>query len=163
MAMLMPFLSIVRIAAADRRRVTNRFSSGNQKRFSFKLGRNRRLVQPVIFNPIPFFFFAIPRNVYLRPKLVFLPVRSQLLDIELPKSKLSTHHSNIEVFLTMTSLHIRLNRRILFFTCPFYLVAELKFMISFRSRQEELAMFRDFIFQEGGGKQIDHLVLNEPF
>ena len=57
-----PFLSIVRIAAVERRRLTNWLSSGSQSRLFFRFGRKRRLVQPVIFKPIPFFFLAIPRS-----------------------------------------------------------------------------------------------------
>ena len=75
----MPFLSIVRRAEVERRKVTNRFSSGIHRRFTTRFGRKRRFVQPVIFKPIPFFFFAIPRRVYLRPELGFFPVRMQLL------------------------------------------------------------------------------------
>lgn len=70
-----PFLLIVLSTLVLMRRLTYRFSSGNQKRFFRTIfGKKRLFVTPVVLRPIPFFFFAIPRRVMLLPTRVRFPL-----------------------------------------------------------------------------------------
>lgn len=48
-----------------------------------RLGKKRLLDLPVMFSPIPFFFLAIPRVLYVRPLAGFFPVNWHLRAISL--------------------------------------------------------------------------------